>query len=84
MEVVICVLELFHSSLHALRLAIIQDDYPESILWVVYIAGRANRIQDQIIVLAATCDEDVHRWNIFSYQPQFGPVSLLQYEDRPE
>lgn len=73
-----------HTLFQPLGLPVVQYHNPEPIPRVVLVAGRADGIQDQVVVLAAARHKDIHSRDVVGGEAQLGPPPLLEGPHGPD
>lgn len=48
---------------------------------IIQVAGCTDSVENEIVLLSTTCDEDIDRRDIIANQSQLGSVSFLQDEE---
>lgn len=65
-------------------LGIVKDNDTEAIAGVVNIASSTDSVEDNIVLFAATSNENVDSGNVIGNKTQLGAVTLLHSPHRPE
>jgi hypothetical protein len=77
-------LEADNGPFKAFRLAVIENNDAKPVRRIVNIACCPDGVEDEVIVLPTTRDENIDSWHVVSHETQLGSVSFLQDEYRPK
>lgn len=72
------------AGLQAGRLAVVAHDDTEPVAGVVDVAGGADSVEDQVVLLAAACHQGVDRGDLVAHEAELGAMALLHRPHGPD